>query len=204
MFWHRAGRIAAMALSALLVLSVTSCDNDEVNISDVSAPNGQVGTFYAVKFHANGGRAPLDWWVDSGEVPPGLSFSRGRRYVWLDGIPTVHGRFSFRLAVEDDGGTRASRRFEVMIHPTLVIGTDTLPDGEVDEAYSVTLQAAGGSEEDYVWTIVAGNLPSGLTLSAEGVLSGTPLTAGGYMLLIKVTDSAGNQTTRELSFEIVE
>jgi FtsP/CotA-like multicopper oxidase with cupredoxin domain len=56
-------------------------------------------------------------------------------------------------------------------------------------AYSATLAATGGTAP-YTWAVATGStLPAGLTLSAAGVLSGTPTTAGSYGFSLQVTDS---------------
>ena len=60
----------------------------------------------------------------------------------------------------------------------------------VDIAYSQTFTASGGTLP-YSWTVIAGVLPTGLSLNAAtGLLSGTPLTAGPYQFAVRVQDSA--------------
>lgn len=51
-------------------------------------------------------------------------------------------------------------------------GEETLTPGTVGQSYSLQLTASGGTEP-YRW--IAYSLPRGLTLSAEGLLSGTPV-----------------------------
>src|ERR1700749_2725016 len=74
----------------------------------------------------------------------------------------------------------------------LVITTGLLPDGTVGTAYSQTLGATGGAGGD-TWTITAGALPAGLTLSPSGTISGTPTSAAISIFTVTVTDS--NQVT---------
>ena len=60
----------------------------------------------------------------------------------------------------------------------------------MDIAYSQTFTASGGTLP-YSWTVIAGVLPTGLSLNAAtGLLSGTPLTAGPYQFAVRVQDSA--------------
>ncbi len=55
---------------------------------------------------------------------------------------------------------------------------------------STTLKATGGTAP-YTWAVTAGsNLPAGLKLSASGVISGSPTTAGTFNFSVTVTDSA--------------
>lgn len=70
----------------------------------------------------------------------------------------------------------------------LSITTTGLPTGIVGTAYSQALTATGGVGAK-TWT-KTGTLPAGLTLSADGILSGTPTAAGTPSVTFKVTDSA--------------
>lgn len=58
---------------------------------------------------------------------------------------------------------------------------------------SATFTAGGGSPA-YTWS--ASGLPTGLTMSTGGTLSGTPTTAGTHDVTVRVTDSAGSSGTR--------
>lgn len=49
--------------------------------------------------------------------------------------------------------------------------------------------AAFGGTPAYTWSVVSGSLPAGTSLSAGGLLSGTPTTATTYNFRIRVTDS---------------
>ncbi len=85
------------------------------------------------------------------------------------------------------------------INPTasaLAITNTTLPSGRVGAAYSVTLTATGGTAP-MTWSISAGTLPAGLSLSATtGVLSGTPTAAvAGASLTFDVHDSGSPTQT---------
>jgi hypothetical protein len=58
-------------------------------------------------------------------------------------------------------------------------------------AYSTTLVAEGGT--GYQWSVVAGNLPEGVTLATNGILSGTPVNSGLYDFVVQVTANGKNQ-----------
>ncbi|MFZ3216676.1 MAG: choice-of-anchor D domain-containing protein [Candidatus Acidiferrales bacterium] len=66
--------------------------------------------------------------------------------------------------------------------------TSPLPAATVGAGYSTTLTATGGTPS-YMWGLVAGNLPPGLTLSVTGTISGLPTTAGTYNFTVEVVDS---------------
>lgn len=75
----------------------------------------------------------------------------------------------------------------------LVITTATLPQAEVGHAYSEQLLATGGSPP-YKWSIVpnTGQLPIGVTLNPNGLISGTPAANGQFRFTVEVTDSLQN------------
>lgn len=73
--------------------------------------------------------------------------------------------------------------------PTITTECPLTP-GQVDAIYSVTFAAVGGIPP-YTWSILTGTLPTGLSLSSGGLLSGTPTVAGLFSFTVLVTDSAG-------------
>jgi hypothetical protein len=83
----------------------------------------------------------------------------------------------------------------------LTITTATLPNGSVGTAYSQTLAAAGGTGT-ITWSISAGALPTGLTLSAAGSLTGTPTAAGTFNFTLQVADSGSPARTATAPFTI--
>jgi Putative Ig domain len=83
----------------------------------------------------------------------------------------------------------------------LTIITSSLAAVQVGAAYSVTLQASGGTAP-YNWSVSSGTLPGGLTLSTAGVVSGTPTAAGTFSFTAKVTDASSNSATTLLQVTI--
>ena len=59
------------------------------------------------------------------------------------------------------------------------ITTASLPGAGVGVAYSQVLSASGGTAP-YLWSVTAGVLPTGLTLSSAGVISGTTSATGAF------------------------
>jgi len=84
----------------------------------------------------------------------------------------------------------------------LVISTGSLPDGIIGEAYeNVTLEATGGTGE-YTWAITG--LPEGLSVSEEGVISGTPTVNATYSLLTIEVNDGKTTATKDLPLYIFE
>jgi uncharacterized repeat protein (TIGR01451 family) len=74
----------------------------------------------------------------------------------------------------------------------LTITTPSLSAVQLGTFFSQQLQASFG-QPPYTWSVTAGSLPSGVTLSSSGLLSGTSTDAGQFDFTIQVTDSAGSQ-----------
>ena len=87
--------------------------------------------------------------------------------------------------------------------PMPSVDTSALPNAEVNASYSETLQASGGSPP-YAWSVSAGMLPAGLTLSAAGTVSGTPTATETQVFTVTVTDDQGQQDDAQLSLSVVD
>jgi len=79
----------------------------------------------------------------------------------------------------------------------------SLPTGQVNTAYSATLTASGGTPP-YSWSVASGSLPAGLSLSAGGIISGTPSASGTSSFTVQVSDAEANpqRATAALSITI--
>ena len=69
----------------------------------------------------------------------------------------------------------------------VAVGT-TLPQATVGQPYNHILSAAGGSSP-YNHIVSSGILPGGISLSASGVLSGTPQNVGLFNFAVQSTDA---------------
>lgn len=72
--------------------------------------------------------------------------------------------------------------------PMVTVSPDSLPSGSTSLAYSQTLTASGGVAA-YRFSISAGVLPAGLSLSTAGLLSGTPTQGGTFNFTVAATDA---------------
>lgn len=77
----------------------------------------------------------------------------------------------------DGGGSNGS----------LFIETDSLPDGRVLMQYEQSLEATD-ADGPVAWTVIDGDLPGGVTLSEDGVLSGLPERSGDYSFTVRAAD----------------
>ncbi len=63
-----------------------------------------------------------------------------------------------------------------------------LPVAHEGVAYNFTFSATGGTPP-YLWGIIEGTLPAGLTMSTGGVISGTPSESGPFTISVIVVGS---------------
>jgi hypothetical protein len=89
----------------------------------------------------------------------------------------------------------------VSITLPLTIVSASLPNGIQNQVYGTLLGSYFGVQLvnqggvfPYVWQLVSGSLPQGMTVSSTGLISGVPVTLGTYWFTIQVTDSAQPQS----------
>lgn len=128
-------------------------------------------------------------------------------------VPSAWGS-TYEAQVTVGGGTAVAFSVASASAPTVGLAASTLPDGDVNQAYNAgtgfdfkTLASlAGGAvsdpptSADLSWT--SGTLPDGMTLSAIGVLSGTPTTAGEYTFTVTATLETGIQDSQSYTVYI--
>ncbi len=156
-----------------------------------SLPNGQSGVAYGSHtLTASGGTAPYTF-ADSGNLPAGLTLSSTGT---LSGTPTEAGTFNVTISATDStagGSFLGSSAFTITIAPpSLTVTTTTLPAMTAGAPYTATLSASGGvAPYTYELTTAPGSLPTGLTLAANGQISGTPTASGAFNFSIRAQDS---------------
>lgn len=154
-----------------------------------------------------GGTGPFTYSLNSGTLPDGLALNANTGSI--SGTPTQAGAASVTVKATDSGNpqqTATSGAISITIgNPALqVVTPSTLPGGAAGTGYTTSLTASGG-DGNYTWSLASGSsLPSGLALSAEGVISGTPLAAGVFSFTVQVDDGDANTTaaTKALSLTI--
>lgn len=171
--------------------------------------NGQVGLAYQESLVATGGTPPYNWSIANGALPNGLGINSASGAI--AGQPANAGTFSFTISVQDSssGKTSAQSKMSMLISSAspgeLQISTNSLPNGQVGDAYDSSVAATGGTPP-YRWSVAAGALPNGLGInSVSGVISGQPAGAGTFSFAVGVQDSSAAKASAQsqLSLQIV-
>jgi hypothetical protein len=136
-------------------------------------------TNYSTHITTSGGVPPFRWSIPPGTLPPGLSLDVNSGVI--SGVPTVANMFMFTPTVQDSSipmqvvSTPMPLSITVSAPPPLLITTASLPDGQTVTPYTASVTATGGVAP-YFWSVITGQLPSGLVLNAStGQISGTPV-----------------------------
>lgn len=79
----------------------------------------------------------------------------------------------------------------VVLVPPTIVGSGVLDAGKEGEPYEPVILGVSGGMPPYSWTLASGRLPSGMNLRSYGVIDGTPLSAGSYSFVARVTDANG-------------
>ena len=120
----------------------------------------------------------------------------------LSGTPTVTGNIDFTARVTDIAEAFDEQPLTVTVNPAVSITTTILPDGVKDNIYSYQLACAGGTGT-MTWSDKNGDLDgSGMSLTTDGVLSGTPTQDGLISFIARVTDVPGSTDEQELSLKV--
>lgn len=167
-----------------------------VHITTASLPDANLGESYSVDLEAAGGTAAYVW--SSSELPEGLALDADNGTI--AGTPTQAGTFDdIQLTVTDANDKTDSVAVSLTVIPAVHVTTATLPTVEAGDPYpATTLEAAGGTAP-YSWTV--DTLPAGLTLT-NGVIEGTPTTAGTTTVTVTVTDAHSQTATAALSITV--
>jgi len=146
-----------------------------------------------------GGTAPYTWAVASGSLPPGLTLTGST----ISGTPTTFGQYATVLNVADSDGLTASALYGISVIQQLSIPlpASSIPTATNGLSYAAILSAFGGTPP-YTWTITAGSLPPGITLSTTGILSGLPTATGSYTFTAAVTDSGTQTANKQYTLQV--
>ena len=161
-------------------------------------PEGVMGAPYSLQFNVANNPTAITWHDAGSGLPSGLSLSTNGL---LSGTPT--GLYNAFFTVRATNQVGASNRFySIKINPPpsapVFETTSPLPSGIVGHPYSTQIAASNLP----VFSLFSGSLPNGLTISSDGVISGTPTQIENPTFIIRATNIVG-ASTNAYSLEIL-
>jgi len=173
---------------------LTNSSTPQLALTASTLPNGTVNVPYSATIGVTGGTTPYSCVLTSGTLPAGLSMGPA---CLVSGTPTTAGTSTVTVKVTDSSNpqeTTTGPETIVILPTALSLATSNLPNGTVGIAYSATIGVTGGTAP-YGCTIASGNLPAGLILGSNCLVSGTPTAAGTTTFSVTATDSSNPQLT---------
>ena len=151
-------------------------------------------------------------WTFSANTPPGITLSKvGSNIASLSGTPTTAGIFPFIVSafqtsapqitalVNDSLSVMGLTNAPMLIDPAADTGfSETLTKATVNQPYSETLAAAGGIGP-VTFSVDPVMIPSWVSVSSGGLITGTPLTSDAgidFYFDVTLTDSKGHSCTQ--------
>ena len=161
--------------------------------SGCSLPNATVGVPYSQLLSTDGGYGPYQYSL-IGQLPLGLGLTANGLVA---GTPLVADTSGFQVSVTDSRGGQTSQGCSVTVNPPAfkLSSVCPLPAAVTGVSYNATLPPG------YVWSL-SGTLPTGLTLSPDGGISGIPMSTSASRFLLIATDPNGNQAGQICSLAV--
>lgn len=158
---------------------------------------------FSVEATASDGDLTYQWQqsTDGGSSWKAISNATSTTYNVSVATSGMNG-YQYRCVVTADGVSVISDPATLTVMEPAVdrpsITTESLSSGTVGTAYNQALQADNAPIQ---WSVTSGSLPAGLSLGADGTISGTPTTAGTFDFTVTATNSAGSDS-KEYTIQI--
>ena len=164
--------IAAAALTAAGQLTITT---------NPILPTAIIGQPYApIVLQTTADPGPLTWSFGEGNVPPnflvvspvsmfdlGGTFCYGPLTCSSTAVATPPGVYKFFIQVTSQSTDQSAfQQFTLVVENPPQILTKFLPNAVANQAYSTQLQASGGTG-NFMWSILTGPLPPGISLDGS-------------------------------------
>ncbi len=166
--------------------------------SAVPTSTGLINTAYNFTCSASGYPAPT-FSVPANTLPTGLTLNPTSGAI--TGTPTATGIFTGTITASNGIGTAATQNFSITINQTPAF-TSSAPTstGKVGTAYNFSCAATGFPAPAF--SVTPGTLPTGLSLSSAGAITGTPTTSGVFTGIITASNGIGTAATQNVTITI--
>ena len=136
----------------------------------------------------------LPTWLELVAAVPATGTTATLRSKTTPPTPPVQGNVgnhSIAIRVTDSGGLSTTQTFTLAVtnvNDKPSVTTTTLPNGTQGQVYSTTVTASDEDGTTPTFATPNTSLPTGLTLSAAGLISGTPTVSGTFQVVLTATD----------------
>ncbi|MBI2353473.1 MAG: choice-of-anchor D domain-containing protein [Deltaproteobacteria bacterium] len=188
--------------NTVLYFSGSGVGTNPLSVTTSALPDAGTAGSYSYQVVAAGGVYPYTWSATG--LPAALAISPTTGLI--SGNNPAAGVYSVTVTVTDSStpAVSAQRTFTLRVGAVSVTTTELSAWTQgVDYVSSPnhTLSAAGGTGP-YTWAVISGALPPGVSLAANGTLSGAPSGSGIYSFTVQATDSGSQTAQTPLSITI--
>lgn len=174
-----------------------------VLISNGGLPAAIVGQSYSTTMMGSGGTSPFTY--SATNLPSGFSIVSATGELKSTNVSAAPGMYTLYITISDSSvpALKNTRTFQISVIDLVTLSGSTLARGAVGLPYNngsgAQLAASGGEAQgnSYTYKITSGSLPPGLSMSAGGLITGTPnnlaASKGGlYTFAVTARDTIGN------------
>ena len=163
-------------------------------------PSGTVGAAYSFAFTGITGSPAPTFSVSPATIAGGITISAAGV---LSGTPTTAGSFPITVTATNGVAPDAVKPFTIDIAPasTAPDFTGTPSSGTVGTAYSFAFTGITGSPAP-TFSVSPATIAGGITISAAGVLSGTPTTSGSFPITVTATNGVAPDAVKPFTIDI--
>jgi hypothetical protein len=192
---------ASNAAGSVITPSFAVVNQQAAVITSGNAATFAPGRQNSFKFTATGYPAPA--LTESGKLPAGVTFTGTT--ATLTGTPggASGGSYPITVTAANGVGAAATQKFTVTVPEGPAITSAHATTFTADQAGTFAVEAAGYPLPTFT---ASGALPAGVTLSADGTLSGTPAkgSGGSYPFAITASNGVGAAATQFFTLTVNE
>jgi large repetitive protein len=173
--------------------------NPGPSVNAGTLPNWTTGrTYPGTAVTGTGGTTPYAW--SAANLPANMGIDPVTGVV--SGVPSSTGTTTATITLTDFTGAAVTRNFTLTINAApSVTGPGSLPNWTVNQPYPNQTMTRANGTTPFTWS--ASGLPPGLSITAAGVISGTPNSAGTFInVAVTVRDVAGASDTKNYTVTI--
>jgi hypothetical protein len=168
-------------------------NGNTVTVTNPGSQSGTVGTaISALRINATDSASGQTLTYTAAGLPPGLSISSSGL---ISGTPSASGTFNATVTATDSTGASGSTAFSWTIAGgggnVVSVANPGSQSGTVGTAIAGLQIQGTDSASGQTLTYTAGGLPTGLSISSSGLISGTPSAAGTFNVTVTATDTTG-------------
>ncbi|MDF1545303.1 MAG: putative Ig domain-containing protein, partial [bacterium] len=169
------------------------------NITTISLPDWTANVVYSQQLEATGGTGLLTWTDKFGDlVGSGLTLSPGGL---LSGTIATAGNVNFVAVATDEALLTDEQALSFNVNSAVTLTTTSLPDWTDSLPFLEQLAHTGGTGV-VTYSVSSGALPTGLSMSGSGLITGNPTVPGLFNFTAEAVDEVGSSDPQVLSITV--